>query len=168
MKHVFSLSVVAALVLMFGNTALAQAPKPPATFESAVANSWKGIHNKILAMAKDTQYPDDKLGWKPHPDSRSVLDEFRHVTIGLEVTTAMAKGEKLDFAAREKADASKPKTRASVVSEMEAAIAASFPLVDAKPVPGLIGWLEHQGEHYGKLVTAYRVNGIVPPVSRPK
>ena len=51
---------------------------------------------------------------------------------------------------------------------MEAAIAASFPLVDAKPLPALIGWLEHQGEHYGKLVTAYRVNGIVPPVSRPK
>ena len=25
----------------------------------------------------------------------------------------------------------------------------------------LIGWIDHQGEHYGKLVTAYRVNGIV-------
>ena len=52
--------------------------------------------------------------------------------------------------------------------EMEAAIAASFPLIEAKQSPSLIGWLEHQGEHYGKLVTAYRVNGIVPPVSRPK
>ena len=41
-------------------------------------------------MAKDRQYPDDKLGWKPHPDSRSVLDELRHVTIGLEVATAIA------------------------------------------------------------------------------
>jgi hypothetical protein len=142
--------------------------KPAPTYESVIVNSWKNVHNKILAMAKDTQYPEDKLGWKPHPDARSVLDELRHVTIGLEVTTAMAKGEKLDFAAREKADAGKPKTRASVVTEMEAAIAASFPLIEAKQNPGLIGWLEHQGEHYGKLVTAYRVNGIVPPVSRPK
>jgi hypothetical protein len=37
-----------------------------------------------------------------------------------------------------------------------------------KPIPQLIGWLDHQGEHYGKLVTSYRVNGIVPPISRPK
>ena len=51
---------------------------------------------------------------------------------------------------------------------MEAAIAESYPLVEKKPVPGLVGWLEHEGEHYGKIVTAYRVNGIVPPVSRPK
>jgi hypothetical protein len=26
-------------------------------------------------MAKDTVFPDDKLGWKPHPDSRSVLEQ---------------------------------------------------------------------------------------------
>jgi putative ABC transport system permease protein len=82
--------------------------------------------------------------------------------------TAQAKGEKFDFDAREKADASKPKTRASVFAEMEAAIAASYPLVKSKPRPQLIGWLEHQGEHYGKLVTAYRANGVVPPISRPK
>jgi hypothetical protein len=159
--------LIAALTFAPGTLALAQAPAP-ATYETVIVRSWKNVHNKILAMAKDTQYPDDKLGWKPHPDSRSVLDELRHVTIGLEVTTAMAKGEKLDFEAREKADASKPKTRASMVAEMEAAIAASYPLIEAKQNPGLIGWLEHQGEHYGKLVTAYRVNGIVPPVSRPK
>jgi hypothetical protein len=147
---------------------LAEQAKPAPTYETALQNSWKSVHNKILAMAKDTQFPDDKLSWKPHPDVRSVLDEFRHVTIGLEVTAAQARGEKLDFAAREKADASKPKTRASVVAEMEAAIAASFPLVESKPMPQLIGWLEHQGEHYGKLVNAYRANGIVPPASRPK
>jgi len=161
-------AVIAALVLASGSAALAGQPAGPATFEAAMVRSWKNTHDKILAMARDTQYPDDKLGWKPHPDSRSVLDELRHVTIGLEVTTAMARGEKLDFRAREKADESKPKTRASLVAEMEAAIAASYPLIEAKPNPGLIGWLEHQGEHYGKLVTAYRVNGIVPPASRPK
>jgi hypothetical protein len=162
-------ALIAALTLASVAAAVAeQAPRPPATYESTIVNSWKNVHNKILTMAKDTQFPDDKLGWKPHPDSRSVLDELRHVTIGLEMTTAVAKGEKFDFAAREKADASKPKTRASMVAEMEAAIAASFPVVEGKQSPSLIGWLEHQGEHYGKLVTAYRVNGIVPPVSRPK
>jgi hypothetical protein len=142
--------------------------KPAPTYESALARSWENVHNKILTIAKDAVFPDDKLGWKPHPDARSVMDELRHVTIGLEMTTAEARGEKFDFEAREKADAGKPKTRASVVAEMEAAIAASYPLVKSKPRPQLIGWLEHQGEHYGKLVTAYRANGVVPPISRSK
>src|SRR4029453_15035646 len=142
--------------------------KPAPTYESALSRSWEDVHNRILAMAKDTVFPDSKLAWKPHPAARSVMEELRHVTIGLEMTTAEAKGEKFDFEAREKADADKPKTRASVVAEMEAAIAGSYPLVKSKPRPQLLGRLRTRGEHYGKLVTAYRVNGVVPPVSRPK
>ena len=158
-------------LLVLGLTAAAEArqgPTPPATLEAAVQRSWKSVHDKILTMAKDTQYPEDKLQWKPHPDSRTVMQELRHVTIGLRMTSALARGEKFDFEAQEKADEKKPKTRASVVSEMEAAIAESYPLVDKSPAPRLVGWLEHQGEHYGKMVTAYRVNGVVPPISRPK
>ena len=93
-------------------------------------------------MAKDTVFPDDKLGWKPHPDARSVLEEFRQVTNGLEWSSAQLRGEKLDgptVMARRKADAGKPKTRASIVSEMEAAIAISYPLVEKSPTPVLIG-----------------------------
>lgn len=163
--------VVATAILATGSAAaavIAEQSKPSPTYETALARSWEDVHNKVLTMAKDTVFPDSKLAWKPHPDARSVMEELRHVTIGLEMTTAEAKGEKFDFDAREKADAGKPKTRASVVAEMEAAIAASYPLVKSKPRPQLIGWLEHQGEHYGKLVTAYRVNGVVPPISRPK
>jgi len=33
-------------------------------------------------MAQDPMFPDEKLGWKPHPDARSVLEEFRQVTLG--------------------------------------------------------------------------------------
>ena len=165
------LSFVVSIALLASGSAAAvivEQAKPAPTYEAALARSWEDVHNKILTMAKDTAFADDKLAWKPHPDARSVMEELRHVTIGLEMTTAEAKGEKFDFEAREKADASKPKTRASVVTEMEAAIAASYPLVKSKPRPQLISWLEHQGEHYGKLVTAYRANGVVPPVSRPK
>ena len=165
------LSLAVSIVLIASGSAAAvilEQTKPSPTYESALARSWESVHNKILTMAKDTTFPDDKLAWKPHPEARSVMEELRHVTIGLEMTTAEANGEKFDFDAREKADASKPKTRASVVAEMEKAIGASYPLVKSKPRPQLIGWLEHQGEHYGKLVTAYRANGVVPPVSRPK
>ncbi|MGD9906515.1 MAG: DinB family protein [Vicinamibacterales bacterium] len=161
-----SLFASAALVLAVAPAAPAQ--NPPPTYDQVVIRSWKATHDKILTMARDTQYPDDKLQWKPHADSRTVLQELRHVTLGLRATSAQARGEKFDFAAQEKADEAKPATRASVVSEMEAAIAESYPLVEKTPRPQLIGWLEHQGEHYGKLVTAYRVNGVVPPISRKK
>jgi hypothetical protein len=160
------LVLVAAVIATVNVAAQGQPSAPPPTYEQVIARTWKGLHDKILTMAKDTQFPDDKLGWKPHPDSRTVLEELRHVTIGLEMTSAQLRGEKFDFAAREKADASKPKTRASVVSEMEAAIAASYPLVEKSPKPLLIGWIDHQAEHYGKLVSNYRSVGIVPPISR--
>ena len=142
---------------------------PPLTYEQVITSTWKDLHDKILEMARDTVFPEDKLGWKPHPDARSVLDEFRQVTNGLEWSSTQLRGEKIDGAAvraRRNADAGKPKTRASIVSEMEAAIAISYPLVEKSPTPLLIGWIRDQAEHYGKLVSNYRAVGIVPPTSR--
>ena len=168
------MTTLAALVLVLSATsapAQTAAPKPPPTYEQAIVNTWKNLHNKILAMAKDTVFPESKLGYKPHPDSRSMYDEFRHVTIGLEMTTARAKGQDYDFTAKEKEMGARPQSRAAIVKEMEEAIAASYAWLDTpgnKPMPQLIGWIDHQGEHYGKLVTSYRVNGVVPPISRPK
>jgi hypothetical protein len=162
-------ALVTALALTLGAAipaAQAGRGQQPPTYENQVATVWKTLHDKLLAMAKDTQFPDDKLGSKPHPDSRSVLEELRHVTIGLEMSSAQLRGETLDYPAREAADATKPKTRASVVAEMEAAIAVSYALVEKSPSPRLIFWIDHQAEHYGKLVSNYRMNGIVPPVSR--
>jgi hypothetical protein len=171
MKQFAAATVIALMLGASAASAQTTAPKPPPTYEQVIVRNWKGIHDKILVMAKDTAYPEAKLAYQPHPDSRTMFQELRHVTIGLEMTTAMAKGEKYDFEAKEKEYDARPASRAAVVKEMEAAIAASYAAMDApgfKPAPGLIGWLEHQGEHYGKLVTSYRVNGVVPPISRPK
>ena len=44
--------------------------------------------------------------------SRSMLEEYRHVTIGLEMSIAQLTGEKFDYMARVSADDTKPKTRA--------------------------------------------------------
>ena len=162
--------LVAAIATLNVCTGAAQGQTPaPLTYEQVITMTWKDLHDKILQMAKDTVFPDDKLEWKPHPDARSVLDEFRQVTNGLEWSSAELRGEKLDGAAvraRRNADAGKPKTRASIVSEMEAAIAVSYPLVEKSPTPLLIGWIRDQAEHYGKLVSNYRAVGIVPPISR--
>ena len=167
MPHRSLLVLLVAAIATLTAAAQGQTPAPPPlTYERVIISTWKNLHDKILVMAKDTVFPDDKLGWKPHPDSRSVLEEFRHVTFDLEFSSAQLRGEKFDWVAREKADAGKPKTRASMVSEMEAAIAISYPLVEKSPNPRLIGWIEDQAEHYGKLVSNYRAVGIVPPISR--
>ena len=166
---VLLVAAIAAVNVLAG-AAQGQTPAPPPlTYERVISMTWKNLHDRILEMAKDTVFPDDKLGWKPHPDSRSVLEEFRQVTNGLEWSSAQLRGEKLDgptVMARRKADAGKPKTRASIVSEMEAAIAISYPLVEKSPMPVLVGWIRDQAEHYGKLVSNYRAVGIVPPISR--
>jgi hypothetical protein len=142
----------------------ANSPQKPPTYENQIQVVWKGVHGKILAMAKD--WPENKYDWRPHPDSRSMLEEFRHVTIGLEYSSAQLRGEPFDYMARIKQDEKKPKTRASVLSDMQSAIVTSYDLVDKNPAPSLIFWIDHQAEHYGKLVSNYRMNGIVPPVSR--
>jgi hypothetical protein len=166
---VLLVAAIATLDVLTGAAQGQTAAPPPLTYERVITMTWKDLHDKILQMAKDTVFPDDKLGWKPHPDARSVLDEFRQVTNGLEWSSAQLRGEKLDPAmvrARRNADAGKPQTRASIVSEMEAAIAISYPLVEKSPTPVLVGWIRDQAEHYGKIVTSYRVLGIVPPISR--
>jgi len=166
-RHVHSVLVgVGVILASLGASHAAAQAQTPATFETMTVRTWKTLHDKILVMAKDTVFPDDKLGFKPHPDSRSVLEEFRHVTIGLEMSTAGLTGQPFDYAAREKADETKPKTRASVVAEMEAAMAASYAAVEKGPKPLLVFWIDHQAEHYGKLVSDYRMVGIVPPISR--
>jgi hypothetical protein len=158
------LSLVAVVALTAAAAAQQKPTPPPPTYEGMLLNTWKSLHTKILTMAKDL--PEDKYDWKPHPDSRTMLDEFRHVTIGLEMSTAQLTGQKFDYNARIKADEGKPKTRDAMVKEMETALAASLDAVEKSPKPQLIFWVDHQGEHYGKLVSNYRMVGLVPPASR--
>ena len=122
------LSLVVAMALLASGSAAAvivEQAKPSPTYETALARSWEDMQ----------QDPHDgqrhgvsrqQARRKPHPDARSVMEELRHVTIGLEMTTAEAKGEKFDFDARE-GGCQQAKNWASVVAEMEAAIAASYP-----------------------------------------
>jgi len=159
--------LLAAAALALGCAAAAgQGQQAPPTYESALLRQWKGVHSKILDMARD--FPADKFDSRPHKDARSFFEEVRHVTIGLEMSTAILKGQQFDYGARDKADAGKPQTRESLVGELEAAIKDSYEAVEKSPSPRLLGWLEHQGEHYGKLTAIYRMNNLAPPASRPR
>ena len=76
---VLFVAAIATLNVLTG-AAQSQTPAPPPlTYERAITMTWKNLHDRILEMAKDTVFPDDKLGWKPHPDSRSVLAPMRFI-----------------------------------------------------------------------------------------
>ena len=143
----------------------AQAAGAADEWTDGVLGTWESEHRKIMEMARD--FPPDLYNTRPHPDSRRFIDEVRHVTIGLEMSTAQLAGEPFDYFARLEEDDDKPATSASLVTEMEAALEASLAAIRQYGAnPRLIYWVSHQGEHYGKLVTLYRMNGLVPPASR--
>ena len=72
----FTLAVSFALFAsVSGAAVIFEQAGPAPTYEAVLARSWENVHNRILTIAKDTDFPDDKLAWKPHPDARSVMDE---------------------------------------------------------------------------------------------
>jgi len=79
------------------------------------------------------------------------------------------------------------KTKADVVALLKKSVEDGAALIKEKGAAGLAQtvkdpygnrmvtcsfiWMEtaeHAGEHYGQLVVYYRLNGIVPPASRPR
>ena len=79
------------------------------------------------------------------------------------------KGEQPDFQKIFSYDG-RPKDRAGLVAALEKANREAGEALEAslaeKYNPGIMGWVEHSGEHYGKLVTIFRVNGEIPPVTK--
>src|SRR5262245_61249196 len=70
MKYVFGFAMGLVMLAGVAVTTKVQtqtpAPRPAPTYESNIQGVWKGLHNKLLAMAKDTMLPEDKFGWRPH------------------------------------------------------------------------------------------------------
>jgi len=67
------------------------------------------------------------------------------------------------------------KDKAASVALLQKSIADATATLKATPderfTKTLSPWvavIEHAGEHYGQLVIYYRLNGMVPPESRPK
>ena len=145
-------------------TVAAQQAEP--SLEKAVISGWKNVHKKVLDMAKD--FPEEFYDSRPHPDSRSFVEEVRHVTIGAEMFAAQLKGDPFDYGNRNKVYAEKPKTRESLVTDLESAINEVVLLLEdgeTKNLSFLGYWLGHQSEHYGKLTAIYRINNRVPPAT---
>jgi uncharacterized damage-inducible protein DinB len=147
----------------------------------AVRNSWNGVKRNIKQSAE--LMPEENYNFKPTPDVRSFGEILAHVAGASYEFCASAKNEKAPFA--EDSFEKSAKTKAEIVKATNDAIAycdgVFAALTDANAaasVPGpfgggqttrltsLLGQIGHDNEHYGNLVTYFRLKNLVPPSSR--
>jgi DinB family protein len=169
--------------------ALKQAPKqvpgPAPSQSEGVLEAWNDIGRKLIAMAQD--FPEDKFSYKPQAESRTFIANLVHASASMYFFTDTAAGKK----PRPSSYADDPKdvgvkTRAELVAFVTKCVEDGAAEIKANGDKGLMetvddggphldrlydlayGLIQHSNEHYGQLVVYYRINGLVPPESRPK
>lgn len=148
------------------------APRPEPSLRDALAGEWSQITDKLITMAED--FPEAKYDFRPVEGVRTFADQLRHVAFWNTYVAKTMKGEKIDPAINELSK-TEYATKASIVAALKSTAAdatAQMKQQDAAPPARAVRlfntFTEHAGEHYGQLVVYYRLNGIVPPESRPK
>ena len=158
-------------------------PKPALGPSAAVLEQWNDIGRKLIAIAEDL--PEDKYDYKPHADSRTFVGNLLHASASMYFFTDAALGQKARYGDDPKRD--ELKTRAQVVAFVKKCVQDGADVIKTKGDAGMsasvypgggprmaridelaYGLIEHSGEHYGQLAVYYRINGLVPPESRPK
>jgi uncharacterized damage-inducible protein DinB len=170
--------ILGLIVFAFSATSLfAQNP-----VSDSVRSSWNGVKRNIKESAE--LMPEENYSFKPTPDVRSVGEILAHVAGASYEFCASAKNEAAPFA--EDSFEGKMTTKAQIVKVTNDALAycdgAFTALTDANAgeavrqpfggtnkttrISSLVGQIGHDNEHYGNLVTYFRLKGLVPPSSR--
>jgi uncharacterized damage-inducible protein DinB len=166
------------LLVAVASPALAQ-PAATAGASSPAADvraQWRTMSGYVLQSAIDV--PEDKYSFKPTPQVRSFGELFAHVAGAQSMFCALALGDKPP-----REDAVTARTKAELVealrqsnrncerayAQSDAAVSASVDLFGQQQskLYALMINATHDAEHYGNLVTYMRMNGMVPPSSRP-
>jgi uncharacterized damage-inducible protein DinB len=144
----------------------------------ALSNAWNSAKLNIRESAE--QMPDAKYGFKATDAVKSFGEILAHVAGANYIYCSAAKGEASPF--DEDHFEKTAKTKADIQKAVNDAIAYCDPvyasLTDqsaaamvARPgstrqsarASALIGNIAHTNEHYGNLITYFRLNGMVPP-----
>ena len=178
-----SVAFVCACVLMAaaGSRVTAQTKPSGNPISGAVKAGWDGAKRNIAESAD--QMPEANYAFKPTDSVRTFGQILAHVAGASYVFCSAAKGEKTPFAEDHFEKAAT--TRAAIIKAGQDSNAycdgAVASLTDAKAgesidlpfgmgkaarAQALILNAGHLMEHYGNLVTYFRIKGIVPPSSR--
>jgi uncharacterized damage-inducible protein DinB len=166
-----------AVAVLAASSLEAQAPPTP-TMAGALQRSFASVADFIVRSAE--QVPEDKYSYRPTPETRSFAEEFGHVADSHYFFCARAKGE----AAPQRQGLEKVVTaKAALVTglkesvayctgaysgQTDSTLATTFQAGQARGVrlAPLSNNTAHDNEHYGKIVTMMRLNGMVPPSSQ--
>jgi uncharacterized damage-inducible protein DinB len=160
-------------------------PKPAASPSQELLFHWYGVFRKVTAMAED--FPQDKYDFKAQKDERTFGQNLIHLAAAEFNMMSAINGAPMWQFGNEDSLRKKYKTKEEIVKFVWQAAKAGEQLIKEQGDTGLTKeykypwdnfmvhgsylWyemLEHTGEHYGQLVVYYRVNGMIPPESRPK
>lgn len=171
--------VTAALAIgMASAVPVAQSANP---ISDGIRSQWAGAKRNLQQSAE--MMPAGSYDYRPVDGVRNFGEILAHVAGANYVFCAAAKGEKPPFGEDHFEKAAK--TRDAIIKATAESIAycdgAFTALTDASAaqmvqqpfgqgqtprVAVLVSELGHVNEHYGNLVTYFRINGIVPPSSR--
>ncbi len=173
-------SILFGSCLLLGMPVIAQAQGPSASSAVNTAQSlWKQLTGYITTAAEDL--PESTYAYRPTPEVRSFGQLVGHLAGSQYMFCALALGEP----PREEDAVEKTATsKAALVTALKASTeycerayaqtdqAAQQPIKlfgqDRTRLYALMMNATHNGEHYGNMVTYLRLNGIVPPSSRPR
>ena len=166
-------------LMLTGTRAVGQTPAPSANpVSDALRNAWNSAKRNIRESAE--QMPEAKYNFKATDAVKSFGEILGHVAGASYDYCSAAKGEAAPFdedhfekTAKTKADIQKAVNDAiaycdqvySGLTDQAVAALVSRPGASRQNprAASLIGNISHTAEHYGNLVTYFRLNGMVPP-----
>jgi len=173
--------MMCAFLICTVTSGLAQSDQAPNPIAQAIKQAWDNAKKNQRESAD--QMPEADYAFKPTEQVRTFGQILAHVTGANYVFCSAARGEKSPFAenhfektATTKADIVKALNDsitycdAAYVALTDASAAQSiampFGMGNAPRASALMGNTGHLQEHYGNLVTYFRIKGMVPPSSR--
>lgn len=143
------------------------------------SGEWHHATSQILQLAEAT--PEDKYSWRPAPGIRSISEVYMHIAIANFYYVDLINGktpdidEKLETTVTKKADVIDWLKRSFTAIESARAQLKPGDLDRKLKVWGMdvtvddvyLRAIIHTNEHMGQAVAYARMNGIVPPWSKP-
>jgi hypothetical protein len=191
MPKKISTLIFIALVTLFITFASAQEkkpiepPKPAMNSYQELMIWWYDIGKRLISMAED--FPEDKYSFKAQKDERTFGDNLLHVAVNYYVMINTIKGSTVGYTGDADSLRKKYPTKTDIVKYLKQSVIDGGDLINAQGDIGLTHevkypwgnqmvhasfcwWtiLWHAGDHYGQLVVYYRLNGMIPPASRPE
>ena len=172
-------------------TSTPQKPQQPPTIASVLNGHYGVVESEIVSAAE--AMPEDKYGFAPTSGEfkgvRTFAEEVKHIAFANHLFFGPLVGETIDVKSLEQ-NTNGPadlKTKAEIVQYLKDSFALGHRVIGTitadnavtpldKPVlPFLSSRLAvanlgcwHSMDHYGQMVEYLRMNGIIPPASRPQ